>query len=91
MYGKSPYKDDNSNGGGGAVNEGDDGGKRGGGEEVKKCGVTGCKSKPMALTRFCHPHILSDSKQKLYTACNYVIKRYYLLFSLRMLFCYDWL
>ncbi|KAK8518196.1 hypothetical protein V6N12_017353 [Hibiscus sabdariffa] len=29
----------------------------------------------MALTRFCHLHILSDSKQKLYKACTYVIKR----------------
>ncbi|XP_059278753.1 uncharacterized protein LOC132032953 [Lycium ferocissimum] len=38
------------------------------------CGVHGCKSKAMALTRFCHMHILSDSKQKLYKACNYAIK-----------------
>ncbi|KAJ4721670.1 INO80 complex subunit D like [Melia azedarach] len=41
---------------------------------VKKCGVAGCKAKAMALTRFCHPHILSDSKQKLYKGCSYVIK-----------------
>lgn len=40
------------------------------------CGVHGCKSKAMALTRFCHMHILSDSKQKLYKACNYAIKRF---------------
>ncbi|KAM3327666.1 INO80 complex subunit D [Capsicum galapagoense] len=38
------------------------------------CEVHGCKSKAMALTRFCHMHILSDLKQKLYKACNYVIK-----------------
>lgn len=40
------------------------------------CAVHGCKSKAMALTKFCHGHILSDSKQKLYMGCNYVIKRY---------------
>lgn len=38
------------------------------------CGVHGCKSKAMALTNFCHMHILSDRKQKLYKACNYTIK-----------------
>uniref|UniRef100_A0A0V0HNT5 KAT8 regulatory NSL complex subunit 2 n=1 Tax=Solanum chacoense TaxID=4108 RepID=A0A0V0HNT5_SOLCH len=38
------------------------------------CGVHGCKSKAMALTRFCHMHILSDSKQKLYKACSFAIK-----------------
>ncbi|KAJ0102289.1 hypothetical protein Patl1_05509 [Pistacia atlantica] len=30
----------------------------------------------MALTSFCHLHILSDSKQKLYKPCDYVIKRF---------------
>ncbi|XP_039067979.1 INO80 complex subunit D-like isoform X2 [Hibiscus syriacus] len=40
------------------------------------CSFVGCKFKAMALTRFCHLHILSDSKQKLYKACTYVIKRY---------------
>ncbi|KAL3523285.1 hypothetical protein ACH5RR_016119 [Cinchona calisaya] len=39
-----------------------------------RCGVHGCKSKAMALTRFCQMHILSDAKQKLYKACNYAIK-----------------
>lgn len=39
-----------------------------------RCGVHGCKSKAMALTRFCQMHILSDNKQKLYKACNYAIK-----------------
>ncbi|GMI71452.1 hypothetical protein like AT2G31600 [Hibiscus trionum] len=38
------------------------------------CSFVGCKFKAMALTRFCHLHILSDSKQKLYKACTYVIK-----------------
>nr|GMD13120.1 INO80 complex subunit D-like [Ipomoea batatas] len=39
-----------------------------------KCGIITCKSKAMALTRFCHAHILSDPNQKLYKACNYVKK-----------------
>ncbi|GAA0164609.1 hypothetical protein LIER_20203 [Lithospermum erythrorhizon] len=39
-----------------------------------RCEVHGCKSKAMALTRFCHMHILSDPKQKLYKPCNYSIK-----------------
>ncbi|KAH0657952.1 hypothetical protein KY290_027524 [Solanum tuberosum] len=41
-------------------------------------GVHGCKSKamvPLPLTRFCHVHMLSDSKQKLYKACSFAIKR----------------
>ncbi|XWS67333.1 hypothetical protein CRYUN_Cryun05aG0278000 [Craigia yunnanensis] len=38
------------------------------------CLFVGCKFKAMALTSFCHLHILSDSKQKLYKACTYVIK-----------------
>ncbi|KAK3229117.1 hypothetical protein Dsin_000998 [Dipteronia sinensis] len=81
MYGKSPYRDDgnvNGNGDGdGAVKE-EDGNctrrREGTGEEVRKCGVSGCKAKAMALTKFCHPHILSDSKQNLYTGCTYVVK-----------------
>ncbi|KAL4283762.1 hypothetical protein GQ457_16G023970 [Hibiscus cannabinus] len=40
----------------------------------QQCSFVGCKLKAMALTRFCHLHILSDSKQKLYKACTYVIK-----------------
>lgn len=55
------------------------------------CAVGGCKSKAMAMTRFCHPHILSDSKQKLYKACTYAIKRYCVdIFSsvcFRLLYC----
>ncbi|KAA3471052.1 INO80 complex subunit D-like [Gossypium australe] len=34
-----------------------------------------CKFKAMAVTRFCHLYILSYSKQELYKACTYVIKR----------------
>lgn len=39
-----------------------------------RCLFVGCKLKAMALTSFCHLHILSDSKQKLYKPCGYVIK-----------------
>ncbi|KAL6954747.1 hypothetical protein U1Q18_014538 [Sarracenia purpurea var. burkii] len=39
-----------------------------------RCEVHGCKMKAMALTRFCHSHILSDAKQKLYKGCTYVTK-----------------
>ncbi|XP_073008238.1 uncharacterized protein [Typha latifolia] len=42
--------------------------------ERKRCALSGCKSKAMPLTRFCHPHILSDPRQTLYKACNFVIK-----------------
>ncbi|RWW67345.1 hypothetical protein BHE74_00025209 [Ensete ventricosum] len=43
--------------------------------ERMRCAFPGCKSKAMPLTRFCHPHILADGKQKLYKACTYVTKR----------------
>ncbi|XP_027364063.1 INO80 complex subunit D-like [Abrus precatorius] len=38
------------------------------------CAFLGCKFKAMPFTSFCHFHILSDSSQKLYKPCNYVIK-----------------
>ncbi|KAG6742517.1 hypothetical protein POTOM_053389 [Populus tomentosa] len=41
-----------------------------------RCLFVGCKLKAMALTSFCHLHILSDAKQKLYKPCGYVIKRF---------------
>ncbi|KAK6144937.1 hypothetical protein DH2020_021757 [Rehmannia glutinosa] len=41
---------------------------------TSRCGVHGCKAKAMALTRFCHMHILSDAKQKLYKGCSFSIK-----------------
>ncbi|KAJ4751527.1 INO80 complex subunit D [Rhynchospora pubera] len=44
------------------------------GEERMKCGFSGCKAKAMALTKFCHQHILADPKQTLYKPCNFVIK-----------------
>ncbi|XP_047968749.1 INO80 complex subunit D-like [Salvia hispanica] len=44
------------------------------GNATGRCGMNGCKAKAMALTMFCHMHILSDSKQKLYKACVFAIK-----------------
>ncbi|KAL5543285.1 hypothetical protein UlMin_010995 [Ulmus minor] len=38
------------------------------------CSFVGCDFKAMPLTTFCHLHILSDSNQKLYKPCTYVIK-----------------
>ncbi|XP_010522203.1 PREDICTED: INO80 complex subunit D-like [Tarenaya hassleriana] len=40
-----------------------------------RCSYGGCKLKAMALTNYCHLHIVNDKKQKLYKACEYVIKR----------------
>ncbi|XP_010930914.2 uncharacterized protein [Elaeis guineensis] len=39
-----------------------------------RCGFAGCRSRAMPLTRFCHPHILSDGRQTLYKACTFVVK-----------------
>lgn len=87
-YGKSPYKeDDNNNNNNNKINENSNNNNN---EEkkdieeggfVKKCGMAGCKTKAMPMTRFCHLHILSDSKQKLYKGCSYVTKRY-LIYSI---------
>lgn len=44
------------------------------GDGIVRCAFHACKSKAMALTRFCHLHILSDSKQQLYKPCSYVIR-----------------
>ncbi|KAF3457936.1 hypothetical protein FNV43_RR02597 [Rhamnella rubrinervis] len=81
-YGKSPFKENhNSNSNCPADNAklglGFDNTTVGdaGGDEIKRCKVNGCKTKAMALTRFCHAHILSDPKQKLYKACSGVLKR----------------
>ncbi|KAF3954781.1 hypothetical protein ACB098_08G003000 [Castanea mollissima] len=79
-YGKSPYyneeeeeeedeeeeEQERNRSGGGNGNEED--------VEEMRCEVTGCKAKAMALTRYCHAHILSDSKQNLYKGCTYCIK-----------------
>ncbi|KAF5745848.1 INO80 complex subunit D-like [Tripterygium wilfordii] len=78
VYGISPFKEDEKktialeNATDGAGEKGRFG--VGTGYVKGKCAVAGCKVKAMALTRFCHAHILSDSKQKLYTGCTYVIK-----------------
>lgn len=80
-YGKSPFKEDencnvvfgnnnatennNNNNAVVAATAGDD---------VVRCAFGGCKVKAMALTRFCHAHILSDSKQCLYRGCSTVAK-----------------
>ncbi|KAL2453401.1 hypothetical protein Adt_49098 [Abeliophyllum distichum] len=89
-YGKSPFQEDdendriNSNRGDGTRiiqenvngigNKNGNSGFNNGNNIVNRCGVHGCKAKAMALTRFCHMHILSDAKQKLYKACNFSIK-----------------
>ncbi|EHA8590860.1 putative INO80 complex subunit D [Cocos nucifera] len=39
-----------------------------------RCGFAGCRSRAMPLTRFCHPHVLSDGRQTLYKACTFVVK-----------------
>lgn len=87
-YGKSPYKEDNkNNNNNNKINENSNNNNN---EEkkdieeggfVKKCGMAGCKTKAMPMTRFCHLHILSDSKQKLYKGCSYVTKRF-LIYSI---------
>ncbi|MED6219371.1 hypothetical protein PIB30_035186 [Stylosanthes scabra] len=81
-YGKSPFKetnavndavvfgDENNN-----ANGGNNNGVLGvGGDDVARCAFGGCKTKAMALTRYCHAHILSDPKQKLYRGCRTVAK-----------------
>ncbi|KAK9735839.1 hypothetical protein RND81_04G231900 [Saponaria officinalis] len=35
------------------------------------CSFPNCRSKAMALTSYCHSHILSDSRQVLYTKCQF--------------------
>ncbi|KAI4350396.1 hypothetical protein L6164_004855 [Bauhinia variegata] len=90
-YGKSPFKEDHknneakytegtsspgenvySNNGNEKVIVGSDGGN---GNGIIRCAFSGCKLKSMALTRYCHNHILSDSKQKLYRGCTAVAKK----------------
>nr|XP_043617507.1 INO80 complex subunit D-like [Erigeron canadensis] len=80
-FGKSPYDETdknctkNNNNNNNQNNNNNNGeGELGFGGDSGRCAVHGCKSKAMALTKFCHGHILSDSKQKLYMGCNYVIK-----------------
>ncbi|WCJ38902.1 hypothetical protein M5689_019935 [Euphorbia peplus] len=89
-YGKSPFREDDkkrkrSNDEDNCNNGiGDSNGKLGlglGSEEQvegdydpRNCVVGGCKGTAMVLTKFCHQHILLDSKQKLYKSCNFVVK-----------------
>lgn len=85
-FGKSPFVGEREEWGGesaGTVAEGsgENGhrmglgfGENGDKEGNWRCVYSGCKSKAMAMTSYCHQHILSDSKQKLYKACSYVIK-----------------
>ncbi|KAL3838515.1 hypothetical protein ACJIZ3_023106 [Penstemon smallii] len=80
-YGKSPFAEDEenekTNSNCAAVtgeNNGNSGVNNNSGNFSQRCGVHGCKAKAMALTRFCHMHILSDGKQKLYKACNFSVK-----------------
>ncbi|XP_058737678.1 uncharacterized protein LOC131609880 [Vicia villosa] len=78
IYGKSPFKEDEENPNGVVLGETANGTENGSGSAVGddfvRCAYSGCKTKAMALTRFCHAHILSDSKQKLYRGCTAVAK-----------------
>lgn len=79
-FGKSPLEEDNASTAQGVLVEkvglghveGENGSSSRG--ERKRCTYIGCKSKAMPLTIYCHAHILFDTKQTLYKACNYVIK-----------------
>ncbi|VFQ82159.1 unnamed protein product [Cuscuta campestris] len=82
-YGKSPFQEDNEennisvpNGVDSALGTGENPNRNNlvGNNFNNRCGVSTCKAKAMAMTRFCHSHILSDPKQKLYKACNFTIK-----------------
>ncbi|CAM8925737.1 unnamed protein product [Rhodiola kirilowii] len=43
--------------------------------EFIRCAHTNCSKKPMAMTKFCHAHILSDPKQVLYKGCTYITSK----------------
>ncbi|KAG8390712.1 hypothetical protein BUALT_Bualt01G0112000 [Buddleja alternifolia] len=82
-YGKSPFVEDEENekvnSNCNAVENGNNGnlgvnGVNSNNNLSNRCGVHGCKAKAMALTKFCHMHILSDAKQKLYKSCEFSIK-----------------
>ncbi|KAK8637056.1 hypothetical protein V6N13_064486 [Hibiscus sabdariffa] len=63
IYGKSPFKEDDK-----------DENKNLGLGFLLKCQTSDCKGKAMALTRFCHKHILKDPNQTLYRGCSYPVK-----------------
>ncbi|GMI93026.1 hypothetical protein like AT2G31600 [Hibiscus trionum] len=69
MYGKSPFKEDEKKN----DDQNDENNKLGLGFQLK-CQISDCKEKAMALTRFCHKHILKDSNQTLYRGCSYPVK-----------------
>jgi Potential DNA-binding domain len=69
-YGKSPLEKRNFKGQEATTED-----EEGTGADRMKCAFSGCKAKAMALTSFCHQHILADPKQTLYKPCNFVIKR----------------
>lgn len=71
-FGVSPLRRNNDDGRGFAVEDEDDNALKNSG----RCAFVGCKFKAMALTCFCHLHILSDTMQKLYKPCNFVINRF---------------
>ncbi|KAK7336216.1 hypothetical protein VNO77_16750 [Canavalia gladiata] len=75
-YGRSPFKEDEHRPDGTVVSGDNANGTENPafGDDVVRCAFGGCKSKAMALTRFCHAHILSDSKQRLYRGCSTVAK-----------------
>lgn len=45
------------------------------GDSFYWCAFPQCKSKAMALTKYCFQHILEDKQQKLYKRCNFVVTR----------------
>ncbi|KAL5998119.1 hypothetical protein ACLOJK_009054 [Asimina triloba] len=84
-YGKNPFVEEEEEEGGeregggetsmAAEGSGENSGGQRFGKNERRCTFAGCKSTAMVLSCYCHPHILSDRKQKLYKACSYVIKR----------------
>ncbi|GAB2218483.1 hypothetical protein Droror1_Dr00001707 [Drosera rotundifolia] len=83
-YGKSPFEGKRKGEENGVVERlnGDDDeeeegeGKFGFGEGNgdKRCRFQGCRTKAMAMTSYCFPHILCDKKQVLYKGCKYMFK-----------------
>ncbi|KAJ8615813.1 hypothetical protein MRB53_035185 [Persea americana] len=74
-YGKSPFQEEEGEEVGGERSRELGFGESGCNEtSLRMCSFSGCESKAMALTSYCHSHILCDSKQKLYKACSYVLK-----------------
>ncbi|RDX70649.1 hypothetical protein CR513_50086, partial [Mucuna pruriens] len=70
-FGKSVFKEDHAD----SDNDNPNGVVSGvGADDIVRCRFSGCKTKAMALTKYCHTHILSDSKQNLYRGCTAVAK-----------------